>query len=153
LEPERRLLPSNSLCRQQRIRDPARLATDFDLVSWQEAACRDRWVPAQLLGAWLCPTPRKPPLASLGSNLGNRNAPKATLPSICPPHPISRSHPPLQVVTTYATLGSDFGGKKNGGTRPNFPPLGSIKWHRLGEFGWVVRSSLGVWQWCLRALI
>ena len=38
-------------------------------------------------------------------------------------------HP--QVVTTYATLGADYGGKKNGGSKPNFPPLGAIEWHRL----------------------
>lgn len=41
------------------------------------------------------------------------------------------AQPLLQVVTTYATLGADYGGKKNGGTRPNFPPLGAIEWHRL----------------------
>lgn len=33
------------------------------------------------------------------------------------------------VVTTYATLGSDFGGKKNQGRADS--PLGGIKWHRI----------------------
>ncbi len=37
----------------------------------------------------------------------------------------------VQVVTTYATLGADYGGKRNGGTRANFPPLGAIEWHRV----------------------
>jgi SNF2 family DNA or RNA helicase len=33
------------------------------------------------------------------------------------------------VVTTYATLGSDFGGKKNAGKGQS--PLNGIKWHRI----------------------
>lgn len=33
------------------------------------------------------------------------------------------------VVTTYATLGSDFGGKKNQHRADS--PLGGIKWHRI----------------------
>jgi hypothetical protein len=33
------------------------------------------------------------------------------------------------VVTTYATLSSDFGGKKNQHRADN--PLGDINWHRI----------------------
>ncbi|PSC76011.1 helicase-like transcription factor isoform B [Micractinium conductrix] len=45
--------------------------------------------------------------------------------------PVRLAHDFDLVVTTYATLGADFGGKKNGGANPLFPPLGAIKWHRL----------------------
>lgn len=91
---------------QGRIRDPVRLAHDFDLVGCTgkgRAAHRTVTAPAR----HLCPQARA-----------------SGLPSLAHPPPL----PPPQVVTTYATLGADFGGKKNGGANPLFPPLVSSMW-------------------------
>jgi hypothetical protein len=57
------------------------------------------------------------------------------------------------VVTTYATLGSDFGGKKNAHRADS--PLGGIKWHRIvfdegervGGGGDRVARTLGAQGW------
>ncbi|KAI7843193.1 hypothetical protein COHA_003176 [Chlorella ohadii] len=55
------------------------------------------------------------------------------------------------VVTTYATLGADYGGKRNGGTRANFPPLGAIEWHRvvLDEAHTVKNAAVGHSKACM----
>ena len=109
---------------QGRIRDPARLA-QFDLVSGMMSLIGSGGVVGKWLAFWLyrrwaldyntsercqwcwgtrhppqCPC-QAPPLAVL------RCTAWCAL-STCP-----HSCCPLQVVTTYATLGSDFGGKKN----------------------------------------